>query len=230
MTSHEHTLAAFLAGDLSGADAIAFDEHLLRCEECWRAVREDRLARAALELLREPVPTGLADRLRFAVELAPAPGRCPPSRSGRRGLRVGVVAGVLALAGAALVMLPSRAATPSPVAAVVRLAAVMPHPPAGPVTSATEVLGSSATLVTGGQRLQLTYYRVHGVEALVAVSDQPYPMPANAHPLGGGAAMAWTAVRGHLGLYCLNGPRSILLVADLPTWQLPAVAHMLGLG
>ena len=38
-------LAGFLAADLDPAEARRWDEHLLECEACWRAVREDRTAR-----------------------------------------------------------------------------------------------------------------------------------------------------------------------------------------
>src|SRR6266545_3892548 len=69
---HHRLLAAFLAGELNPADARRWDEHLLACEQCWRAVREDRAGRQAVQLLRQPAPPGLADRVRFAVELAAA--------------------------------------------------------------------------------------------------------------------------------------------------------------
>src|SRR5260370_6964520 len=82
MDSHDRLLSRFLAGDLDAAAARHCDEHLLECEQCWRAVREDRAGRQAAELLRQPAPAGLADRVRFAVELAAATG--PPSRWRRR--------------------------------------------------------------------------------------------------------------------------------------------------
>lgn len=48
------------------------DEHLLVCERCWRTVREDRAGRQAAQVLRQPAPPGLADRVAFAVEAAAA--------------------------------------------------------------------------------------------------------------------------------------------------------------
>src|SRR5258708_31232126 len=72
MDGHDRRLAAFMAGDLGAADALRWDEHLLECERCWRAVREDRAGRQAAELLRQPAPAGLDDRVRLAVELAAA--------------------------------------------------------------------------------------------------------------------------------------------------------------
>ena len=70
MSSHDQLLAAFLAGDLDPADAQRWDGHLLQCERCWRAVREDRAGRQAAQVLRRPAPPGLADRVAFAVEMA----------------------------------------------------------------------------------------------------------------------------------------------------------------
>src|SRR5262249_60144486 len=65
MDSHDgddRLLMAFLAGGLGPAEARRGDEHLLECERCWRAVREDRAGRQVAELLRQPAPAGLADR------------------------------------------------------------------------------------------------------------------------------------------------------------------------
>jgi hypothetical protein len=69
---HDRVLGAFLAGDLDPAAAWRWDEHLLECEQCWRAVQENRDGRRAAELLRQPAPPGLADRVAFAVEVAAA--------------------------------------------------------------------------------------------------------------------------------------------------------------
>src|SRR5690348_11413967 len=89
MDSHDRLLAAFLAGELDPADAQQWDEHLLECEACWRAVREDRAGRQAAQVLRQSPPTGLADRVAFAVEVAAAGQTAaprhasPPARSSR---------------------------------------------------------------------------------------------------------------------------------------------------
>src|SRR5215469_7324047 len=80
MTDHDGLLAAFLAGDLDPGAARECDEHLLDCERCWRAVREDRAGRQAAALLRQPPPAELADRVAFAVELAGAAATAPRLR------------------------------------------------------------------------------------------------------------------------------------------------------
>jgi hypothetical protein len=148
-------LAGFLAGDLDAAGARRWDEHLLECEQCWQAVREDRAGRQAAQLLRQPAPPGLADRVAFAVEVAagrPAaqrrarpvarsPRRARPGTRSRRRVRrpgrwlrwqglAGAAALVVGLA-AALVMLRlpgGRAGVPAAVAAVARYAQPVPSP------------------------------------------------------------------------------------------------------
>src|SRR5260370_5639619 len=89
MDGHERMLAAFLAGDLGRDEARRWDEHLLQCERCWRAVREDRVGRPAAAVLRRPAPPGLAHRGAFAVEVTAGgaaqrqarPGTPPPPRA-----------------------------------------------------------------------------------------------------------------------------------------------------
>src|SRR5215471_16361863 len=146
MDSHELMLRAFLAGDLGPADARRFDEHLLECEACWRAVREDRVGRQAAQVLRRPAPPGLADRVAFAVEVAAAAGPSAQRRSfprarlwrrgrpGRRLHRRLAGAGMLA-AGVAvtlmMILLPGRhpaGGVPAAVAAVARYAQAIPAP------------------------------------------------------------------------------------------------------
>src|SRR5215831_9275527 len=169
MDSHDRVLAAFLAGELGPAEAQRWDEHLLECERCWRAVREDRAGRQAAQVLRQPAPPGLADRVAFAVEVAAA-GRTqgrprPPTprvwrgRHGRR-LRWGLAgAGVLA-AGAAAALLTAlltgghqAGRVPAAVAAVARYAQAIP-PPAGErdhqLSGPVEV-GGPLTVTAGGQ-------------------------------------------------------------------------------
>jgi anti-sigma factor RsiW len=54
VTCPEERLVAFLAGGLSSEEERRFHEHLLGCEQCWRAVQADRSARHALEQLSQP--------------------------------------------------------------------------------------------------------------------------------------------------------------------------------
>ena len=246
MDSHDRLLAAFLAGDLAPADAQRWDEHLLRCERCWRAVREDRTGRQAAQVLRQPTPPGLADRVAFAVEVAAA-GRAqwrsrPPARAWPRGrhghrLRWGLAGAGMLAAGVAVTLMVAllpggRQAgnVPAAVAAVARYAQVIP-PSAGPQhpqPAAPVEVGRPVTVMAGGQRMVLRTWRLGATEVVVAVSGQPFPMPARARGVSG-RGMAWSARLGRLGLYCLNGRTSELVAAPVPAAELAALAARLPL-
>jgi hypothetical protein len=248
MDSHDRLLAEFLAGDLEPAQVRRWDEHLLECEACWRAVREDRAGRQAAQVLRAPAPPGLADRVVFAVEVAAA-GRTAAQqwsglaarsrRRGRRGRRLYwrlAGAGMLAVGMAVtltLALLPSRHQTgnvPVAVAAVARYAQAIP-PPTGeqhPQRAAPVEVGRPVTVIVGGQRIVLRTWRLGGAEAVVAVSGQPFPMPAHAQGVPG-KGMAWSARLGRLGLYCVNGRTSELVAAPVPAAELATLAARLPL-
>jgi len=247
MDSHDRVLAAFLAGELGPAEARRWDEHLLVCEACWRAVREDRAGRQAAQLLRQPAPPGLADRVAFAVEMAAACTAAtrqahPGIRSRRRARHDRRLRWRLAGAGAIavglvvtlmVVLLPGgRQAVPLPaaVAAVARYAQAIPAPagdqhsqPAAPVE-----VGHPVTVATGGQQIVLRTWRMGGTEAVVAVSGRPFPMPPGARGVPG-LGMAWSVRQGRLGLYCVNGRTSELVAAPVPAAELAVLAARLPL-
>ena len=250
MDSHDRLLAAFLAGELDPAEARRWDEHLLECEACWRAVREDRAGRQAARVLRQPPPTGLADRVAFAVEVAAAgrtaaPRRArPPARSSRRARSGGgrrwprpaaagaaVVAVVVTLV---VVLFPGghqARSVPAAVAVVADYAQAVPTPAGGQHfhsggRAAPVQVGHRVTVTAGGQRIVLRTWRVGGTEAVVAVSAKPFPMPARARGVAG-RGMAWSARLGKLGLYCLNGTTSELVAAPVPAAELAALAGRL---
>lgn len=249
MDGHDKLLTAFLAGDLAAEDARQWDEHLLECERCWRAVREDRSGRDAAALLRLPAPLGLADRVAFAVEVAAAaqatgrqqarPGTRPWRRAGpgrRPRRRWLAVAGTLAAALAvtlAVLLLPGGAtgSVPAAVGAVARYAEKVLPAAGGPRSrpggrAAPVEVGGPATLTAGRQRIVVRTWRLGGVYAVVAVSGLPFPMPASAQGISG-SGMAWSAQLGKLRLYCLNGRTSELVAAPVPERELAALAARL---
>ncbi len=234
---HHRMLGAFLAGDLDSADVRRWDEHLLECERCWRAVREDRSGRQAAGLLRQPAPAGLADRVAFAVELAAAGATSGRQARARGRLRWHWLAAAAALAAGLAVtltvlLLPAgRAGVPAAVAAVARYAeAIAPTArPQAPGTGqrATPVeVGRPVTMTAGGQRIVVRTWRLGRVEAVVAVSARPFPVPPGAQSASGGG-MAWSARLGRLGLYCVNGRRPELVAAPVPAAELPGLVAQL---
>ena len=250
MDSHDRLLAGFLAGELDSAEARRWDEHLLECEACWRAVREDLAGRQATQVLRRPAPPGLADRIAFAVEVAAAarpaaPRRARPAAGSSRWARSGgwlrwprlAGAGAVAVAVAVtlvVVLLPGghqARSVPAAVAAVADYAQAVP-PPAGDHVAggraAPVQVGHPVTVTAGGQTIVLRTWRVDGTEAVVAVSRKPFPMPPGAQSVAG-SGMAWSARLGKLGLYCLNGRTSELVAAPVPAADLAALAARLPL-
>ena len=254
MDGHDRLLAAFLAGDLDPAGARRWDEHLLECERCWRAVREDRAGRRAAQVLREPAPPGLADRVAFAVEVAAAGQAAGQRRTGRgtRSRRLGhhgrrshwrLAGAAMIAAGVAVTLMVTllpgghqTGSVPAAVAAVARYAQAIPSPGRDQhqngengVWAAPVQVGRPVTVTAGGQRIVVRTWRLGSTEAVVAVSGRPFPMPARAQGMAGGG-MAWSARLGRLGLYCLNGRTSELVAAPVPAADLAALAARLPLG
>jgi hypothetical protein len=238
MTCSEDRVIAFLAGELSDEDERRFDQHLLECENCWRAVQADRAARFALEKLREPAPAGLRDRVTLAIGRAD-PEAHPvkaPQRSIDRSLRQAMARPVVRLVAAASLLIALAAgslawlegnggrADPPQVAAV---AAMMT-----PGSSPAKALRSGEHMVIAGQELAVRAYVMGGKETIVATSSQPFSVPHSSHVLSGASPTAWMATRGRLSMYGVNRPggkQSMFLVSVMPIAELPEVAAHLGL-
>jgi hypothetical protein len=144
--------------------------------------------------LREPTPPELAERVRFAVELAAQPSR-------RRRPQRWVLAGGGALVTAVITVIalmwprPTQPADPPIIAAVAQIAQSMAasSTPSGTASTAPVPVGAPVAMVADGTHLTWRYYQLGGVEAAVVTSDRPFPMPAGAHTLAnGGTDMAWT--------------------------------------
>ncbi len=237
MSCNEDRVISFLAGELSGADERSFDEHLLQCEDCWRAVQADRAARFALEKLREPAPAGLHDRVALAVTIASADaarGEAAPRRllAVRRAfeqplVRLVTAASVLiAVAAGTFAWLEAKgqSAEPPQVAAV---AAMMT-----PGSSPANALRAGEQMVIAGQELAVRAYVMDGSETLVATSARPFSVPRSSHVLSGPSPKAWMATKGRLSMYGVNRPggkQSMFLVSVMPMAELPEVAAHLGL-
>jgi hypothetical protein len=236
MDSHESThdkmLEAFLAGDLGAAGVNQWDEHLLGCEQCWRAVREDRNARRAVQVLRQPAPAWLADKVSFAVQVAAAspgaraPGRRLPSRAKLALASIATAAFIAVsvlthgLIGAGRVGARQAANPPLPtaVAMVTHYAEALPARPQSGGTAERlqlELVRRQIAVLPDGQRITIATWRVDGLTAVVATADRFFPMPRDAH-LVSGPGMAWSAQFGTLSLYCANGRPSELVAARAP--------------
>jgi hypothetical protein len=220
-----------LAGELPPQEEREFDQHLLECESCWREVRADRVARLALERLREPAPAGLRDRVSLAVALE-KPRRASPVRTVRRPVRrrgalqlVLALFVLLAVGGIVTALIASDSTIDPPqVAAVVAMVSADGHP------SAALLRGEHR--IVDRQPMTVRAYVIHSKEAIVATSMRPLPMPATSHLLAGSSVRAWMATDGALTLYGVNRPAgqsSMFVVAAMPIAALPQVAAALHL-
>jgi len=240
VTCPEQPILAFLAGELSPEEERRFDEHLLRCEQCWRAVQADRAARFALEQLRQPAPAGLQGRVALSVALAATEAAGRPAVVGRGRvpslLRRDVAPRLRLLAAACLLVVvaagsfgwlaASRSASPDP-AQVAAVVAMMT-----PGSAPTSALRAGEHLVIGGQRLVVRAYQLEGTEEIVAISARPFPVPPTSHLLTGSSSRAWMATKGRLSMYGVNrvaGSESMFLVAAMPMAEMPQMAARLNL-
>ncbi len=240
MTCPEEPILAFLAGELSPEEERRFDDHLLGCEHCWRAVQADRAARLALEQLREPAPVGLQGRVALSVALAATEVPTGPVVLGRDRrlsfVRTAIAPHLRLVAAACLLVVvaaggfgwlaTSRSASPEPaqVAAVV----AMMTPRSAPTTA----LRAGEHLVIGGQPVVVRAYQLEGTEEIVATSARPFNIPPTSHLLTGSSPRAWMATKGRLSMYGVNRPaggESMFLVAAMPMAEMPQMAARLDL-
>jgi hypothetical protein len=240
VTCPEQPIVAFLAGELSPEEERRFDEHLLGCEPCWRAVQADRAARLALEQLRQPAPAGLQGRVALAVGLAatePPAGPVVPGRNGRLSFVRTAIAPHLRLVAAACLLVvvaaggfgwlaTSRSAAPEPAQVAAVVAMITPGSPP------TTALRAGEHLIIDGQPLVVRAYQLDGTEEIVATSARPFHVPPTSHLLTGSSPRAWMATKGRLSMYGVNraaGGESMFLVAAMPMAEMPQMAARLDL-
>jgi anti-sigma factor RsiW len=87
-------------------------------------------------------------------------------------------------------------------------------------------------LMISHQPVAVRAYEMHGEEAIVATSTQPFSLPSHSRLLAGASRQAWTATHGRLSIYGVNRPggrQSMFLVANMPMAQLPVIAAELHL-
>ncbi len=240
MTCPEQPILNFLAGELSPEEERRFDEHLLGCEQCWRAVQADRAARLALEKLRQPAPAGLQGRVALAVGLAASEAPTGPVVLGRDSwpsfIRTTIAPHVRLVAAACLIVVAAAggfgwlAASRSPAPEPAQVAAVVAM--ITPGSAPTTALRAGEHIVIGGQPLVVRAYQLEGTEEIVATSARPFHIPSTSHRLTGSSSRAWMATKGRLSMYGVNRPaggESMFLVAAMPMAEMPQMAARLNL-
>jgi anti-sigma factor RsiW len=106
-------VAAYVDGELSGADREAYETHLRSCAACTEASRFQARFKAAVRghLPRPALPVGLRARIETALAAAPSPRRRWPWRAHPRAFTVGAAAAAALL----LFVTNMQRTSPSPV-------------------------------------------------------------------------------------------------------------------
>jgi anti-sigma factor (TIGR02949 family) len=93
-TEAETVLAAYVDGELTGADRAAFESHLRTCATCTEESRLQARFKAAIRghLPRPALPVGLRSRIEAALAAAPAPRRRWLWQAHPRAFTIGVAA------------------------------------------------------------------------------------------------------------------------------------------
>jgi anti-sigma factor RsiW len=253
----ERAAAAYLAGELSSAEAERYDRHLLECEACWREVQQAREGLLLAGQEREHAPPHLRERILAALQDAAAEdagvdgagvdGAAAEDavgddggsyRSGRR-----PPAAVLTALGAVVVGIlvvtvswwPHPAQPPIIEAAVeAYVGARLPgeQVPSAPAPDLAELelveVGASVGRLAGTPVTTFAY-RQGGVEPLfVYVGERSFPTARDATVVSG-ADGAWIAQDGEVTILCAQSPRDLLIVGDDEA-LVRAVARALGVG
>jgi hypothetical protein len=227
---HDHhniddaTIGAYLSGELPAADRDEFEAHLLTCDRCWAEVDTGRRGRALAVHAREPAPAPLHERVYGAVAA---------ERPGHRHLRTrALVAAAVVLLAAVATAVIVRAAGPSdqplPIAVAVagyrddRLPGSGIPPRGGPDLSALRLAKTGAgTGHLAGQPVTGYAYRDDtGRRLLIYLSDQSFPMPAEADHPNGPTGAGVTRHRG-VAVLCSRSPHTVLILGedDRLVWQ-----------
>lgn len=215
---HEPELnaAAYLAGELDRGDRVAFEEHLLECEECWAEVEAGRRGMLAAEQARELAPMHLRARIRESLAQAESP------RPPRRSLRLwAAAASLVAIIGISAAVVSSRGGvdeTPAIQAAVAGYShsrlpgADTPNAPAPDLSELrlTEV-GAGAGRLAGLPVNAYAFRDEGGRRLMVYVGQRSFPMPSGAQPLEGEEG-PWIAERDGVAILCARYPHELLIV------------------
>jgi anti-sigma factor RsiW len=215
VTHDPATAAAYVAGELSGAPHIAFEQHLLACQECWEEVEAGRRGRELVEYARESAPDHLRARVMADVASTVRPPRI-------RKFALAVAAGcVAALVG--LVSFAVRTASPVPVGAAIAGFQSERLPGARiPTTQAPDLskIGLNETAAgagdLGGVPVTAYAYRDRmGRRLLLYVGDRPFATPRQAaHYSRGDPDSSWITRENGVSVLCSRNPHVTLVVGQ----------------
>ena len=205
----ERNAAAYLGGLLGRARRRMFERHMVDCEDCWREVDLGRKGRSVAESARELAPQALRERVRAAVETV------RPRRRSPRWILGGGVVGLVALAAAAMLLLPER--DPAEIEAVLASfrsgqAGVATEPQLPARLAHLKLVDSARVPVEGLDAVAHTYVDASGDEVVVYAANEQWPVAVGAEHDNAGET--WLAEKDGLVMICLDEPAPSLVVGD----------------
>lgn len=209
----EKYAAAYLSGTMSRRQRRYFEEHILKCEDCWSEVDLGRRGRSAAETARMLAPHRLLERVRMSIEAMPAP------RRRWRGMALGASFVVVALiAASAAIGVFERPTQPEEIALLLTDFESDSLLEAPATTRLPEKLGdlrlrdSRAGRVDGMKVTAHSYVDPAGHEVVVYQADMTFPVAEGATHARDSAT--WTAEIDGAALFCAEYPVPSLVVGD----------------
>jgi anti-sigma factor RsiW len=215
VTHDPMTVAAYVAGELTGGPHAEFEKHLLACEACWKEVEVGRRGRQLVALAREPAPDALRERLLMEFD----------DRSRRRPRLARLVAVAIAAAAAVAaiavgVVFAVQEAPPASInAAVADFRAARLPGSVIPTTTAPDLtkIGLTQTAAGAGDLagIPVTAYAYRdrtGRRLLIYVGQQPFVTPRDAKEYAG--SDAWISHQHGVSVLCSREPHVTLVVGE----------------
>ncbi|MHB8510543.1 MAG: anti-sigma factor [Actinomycetota bacterium] len=212
----ERDAAAYLGGVMAQKRTVAFESHLLECEQCWLEVSQGRRGRVLAESARELAPQSMREDVRATI----AAYERPPST---RNYAVLLAAALAVAVVAALTMFVVLRTPPEPraVAAAIADFRAARLPVLSPVTQRAPDLSKVGFHMTsdgsgkvGGMSVNAFMYEdAAGHRLLVYSSSHPFPKPNGATRSEGGTG-PWIASDGDVRMICVWQPHPWMLIAN----------------
>lgn len=208
----ERQAASFLGGRMSTRWRVAFEAHMLECEDCWHEVAAGRRGRAMAESSRELAPQYLRELVRTSIAAT-------SRRPARRGWRVATFATLLLVA-ATVIAIPRLPTNPDePPELQVLLSnfegerAFTSRRPSLPERLGDLRLDDAAVGHVGD--LEVVAHRYEdpaGHVVVVYQADQEFPVAAGAQH--DRLTETWTATLDGRHVFCADKPIPSLVVGD----------------
>ncbi|MGI8774122.1 MAG: hypothetical protein ACR2KQ_03750 [Actinomycetota bacterium] len=210
----ERSAAAYLAGVMGRRARVAFERHILRCEDCWSEVFTARRGRSVAESAREIAPQHLREMVRSTVASV------PPHRRRFPRWFVATIMLLPLLGGGAVLLGAFQEEQPRPIAATVAdYQAIETLEPTVRSTLPQRLGDLELQEVRAGDAEGVPvivhhYADAAGHQVAVYQSNVPFPDAAGARHSNDGRT--WTALVDGTHVFCSDDPVPSLVLGNNP--------------